>query len=309
MTFLSPEGEPLQNPYEVLGLNLGASDDEVNKSFKKLMLKLHPDKRQRGLSQEETTELDRVFQDVRNAKTFLLDTEYMAHKRAYDSKLAAIERRKDINPLPVLNRSSSHGFQNHEKQSRPNPCFYKSADPCFNKSAPDLRRHCDTEFPTNMKRASSNEHRPGGQDTKPTRRPEDNPRERRSKPFFSKSSGHRRARNDDCPPTDSSSEAEDPAQYNNKIPSSGRRERHDHNNSKQNGRRNAVNVRLFRRRRSGLKGVGKGVTKEEISSNRANKNSSSEQDKPEPKASKDPKRPPANPKSTMWRKSEKSGNK
>ena len=94
MALLSRNGEPLQNPYEILGLERGATDDDVNKAFRKLMLKLHPDKQPAGQSEEEAAAIADTFHNVTAAKSFLLDAEHMAAKRAYDSKLASLDRQK-----------------------------------------------------------------------------------------------------------------------------------------------------------------------------------------------------------------------
>lgn len=72
MPFFCPKGGPLQNPYQLLGLEHGATDDEIAKSFKKLMLRLHPDKQPSNQPPEEAEELSRKFHDVKDAKSFLL---------------------------------------------------------------------------------------------------------------------------------------------------------------------------------------------------------------------------------------------
>ena len=105
MPLLSSKGEPLRNPYELLKLELGATDDEISKSFKKLMLHLHPDKRPPGLSIEEAENVERAMHDVMEARSFLLDTEYMAARRQYDGKLLLAEqRRQQFQHLPPRNK-------------------------------------------------------------------------------------------------------------------------------------------------------------------------------------------------------------
>jgi curved DNA-binding protein CbpA len=94
MPLLSSKGEPLQNPYELLKLEHGATDDEISKSFKKLMLQLHPDKQPPGQSIEEAKNVERLMYDVMEARSFLLDTEYMSSRRMYDSKLVLAKQQK-----------------------------------------------------------------------------------------------------------------------------------------------------------------------------------------------------------------------
>ena len=53
MTLFAPDGAPLHNPYELLDLEHGCSDEDIGKQFKKLMLKLHPDKQSATLTDEE----------------------------------------------------------------------------------------------------------------------------------------------------------------------------------------------------------------------------------------------------------------
>ena len=98
MPFLSPKGEPLQNPYELLKLQHGATDDEISRAFKKLMLQLHPDKQPVGQSAEEAEAVARLMHDVMDAKSFLLDGEYLAARRQYDSMLVLAKQQPP--PLP-----------------------------------------------------------------------------------------------------------------------------------------------------------------------------------------------------------------
>ncbi|CAM9268797.1 unnamed protein product, partial [Discosporangium mesarthrocarpum] len=66
--------------YDVLGLEIGASDGVINKAFKKLSLKYHPDKNAGSKKAEE------MFMRVKEAKNFLLDS---AKRKIYDEKRAA----------------------------------------------------------------------------------------------------------------------------------------------------------------------------------------------------------------------------
>ena len=90
MVFFSPNGLPLQNPYTLLSLPqppASISDDEINKGFKKLMLQLHPDKQPLNQSPEEAEVINIKLHDVMDAKSFLLDGEYVTARREYDSLL------------------------------------------------------------------------------------------------------------------------------------------------------------------------------------------------------------------------------
>ena len=75
------------NWYEVLGLQVGATESEISKAFKSLSLKWHPDKN--GGSQEAHDK----FMTIKEAKLFLLDTK---KKKLYDEKLAARRRTESL---------------------------------------------------------------------------------------------------------------------------------------------------------------------------------------------------------------------
>ena len=87
MTLFAPDGAPLHNPYELLDLEHGCSDEDIGKQFKKLMLKLHPDKQSATLTDEEREKATLDFHNVMDAKSFLLDGEHLAARREYDAKL------------------------------------------------------------------------------------------------------------------------------------------------------------------------------------------------------------------------------
>ena len=58
--------------YAVLGLEKGASDDEIKKAFRKLAIKYHPDKNQGNKEAEEK------FKDINEAYQVLSDPEKKA---------------------------------------------------------------------------------------------------------------------------------------------------------------------------------------------------------------------------------------
>lgn len=133
MVFFSPLGEPLLNPYLVLNVQFGVSDDDIGKAYKKLMLQLHPDKQPAGQLEEEAAEVSRRFHDVMDAKSFLLDGEHLASRRDYDSRLLAAEKAKAAAAAQQqqagAHQSSSEKGKNHpsddpkksKSTSKPNP--------------------------------------------------------------------------------------------------------------------------------------------------------------------------------------------
>ena len=90
-------GPECGNPYEVLGLKLGATDGEITKAYRRLALKLHPDKQKADLSEKEADELARRFHDIKDARSFLLDAEHKADRDKFDAKLRsnALRREED----------------------------------------------------------------------------------------------------------------------------------------------------------------------------------------------------------------------
>ncbi|CAM9679902.1 unnamed protein product, partial [Hapterophycus canaliculatus] len=80
--------------YVVLGLDVGATEKDINKSFKKMSLIWHPDKN--GGSEEAHSK----FMKIKEAKLFLLDGK---KRKMYDEKRAA--RRKTEALLAERNRT------------------------------------------------------------------------------------------------------------------------------------------------------------------------------------------------------------
>lgn len=78
------------NPYHVLSLPNFASEAQIKKRYRQLVLLLHPDKRRRSsrrLSLSEQTKLDLKFHMVQEAKTFLLSEEFREEKMEFDKHL------------------------------------------------------------------------------------------------------------------------------------------------------------------------------------------------------------------------------
>ncbi|KAL7496914.1 hypothetical protein ACHAWT_005823, partial [Skeletonema menzelii] len=165
MVFFSPFGEPLLNPYTVLEIEFGASDDDIAKAYKKLMLQLHPDKQPADQSTEEAEEVSKRFHDVMGAKSFLLDGEHLASRREYDARLVAKEKANAAAAAQEAARAKmqaeqaarAKAQQQKQQQSAPpapqSPTKAKTTKPTFNKVEPnkadDIKRH-DTSSKPNI---------------------------------------------------------------------------------------------------------------------------------------------------------------
>ena len=68
-----------------MGVPFNATDAEISKAYKKLALKLHPDK-QVNETDSKKQEIAKLFHDVKEARSFLLDVEHAEERRKYDSK-------------------------------------------------------------------------------------------------------------------------------------------------------------------------------------------------------------------------------
>ena len=93
--------------YNILGVNRNASDDEIKKAYRKLAVKLHPDK-QAGKSDAEKKEAEEKFKDVNEAYDVLSNPE---KKQRYD-QFGTVDEDfggGGFNPFDVFRRHM-HGF-------------------------------------------------------------------------------------------------------------------------------------------------------------------------------------------------------
>ena len=80
------KGQPSIDPYDALGIAFGASEAEITKAYRKLALKLHPDKQRPGLTAKVQEEIAKQFHDIKEARAFLLDVEHAEDRRQYDAR-------------------------------------------------------------------------------------------------------------------------------------------------------------------------------------------------------------------------------
>lgn len=127
MVFFSHAGEPLLNPYLVLKIEFGASDDDIAKAYKKLMLQLHPDKQPADQSEEEAEEVSNRFHEVMGAKSFLLDGEHLASRRQFDSRLAAARTKAQAHPQTKQQQRSLSAPHSASEKDHSDPKVESSA--------------------------------------------------------------------------------------------------------------------------------------------------------------------------------------
>ena len=92
---INPGGAPnCGEPYAALGVDVGASDAEISKAYRRLALELHPDRQPKGLSKSEVDRVAKKFHNVTEARDFLLDPEHAEERRRYDAVARGKEARR-----------------------------------------------------------------------------------------------------------------------------------------------------------------------------------------------------------------------
>mmetsp|Transcript_27748 Transcript_27748/g.39013 ORF Transcript_27748/g.39013 Transcript_27748/m.39013 type:complete len:412 (+) Transcript_27748:220-1455(+) len=81
------------DPYDFMGVTMDTSDSDISKAYRKLALKLHPDKQQ-SKSAVEKERIAKLFHDVKEARAFLLEPEHAESRRRYKLKRASEKLRQ-----------------------------------------------------------------------------------------------------------------------------------------------------------------------------------------------------------------------
>ena len=96
------KGPSCGNPYDVLGLKSGATNEEISKAYKRLALRYHPDKHSKPQevgkkSKKDEERLKSKFLAITEARNFLLDEEFAERRKAYDKAIMSqqIRRREE----------------------------------------------------------------------------------------------------------------------------------------------------------------------------------------------------------------------
>jgi DnaJ family protein C protein 17 len=85
---------PDKDPFDVLGVSFEATDADINKAYRKLALKLHPDKQQNNVTERHREKMAHEFQEIQQARAFLLDAEFESARKKYKTKLASQRLRR-----------------------------------------------------------------------------------------------------------------------------------------------------------------------------------------------------------------------
>ena len=89
-----------KNYYEILGVNENATEEEINKAFKKLALKWHPDRWVDGTDDEKKT-AEEKFKEISEAKDILTNPN---KRKEYDMRRNGMPNMGGFNPFDFFNQ-------------------------------------------------------------------------------------------------------------------------------------------------------------------------------------------------------------
>lgn len=127
----SRRGKPDLDPYDILGVAFGASDAEITKAYRKLALKLHPDKQKPGLSKTEADAVSKRFHEIKEARSFLLDAENAEDRRAFDAKRESDRIRREteaVRDQQMSERRKRMRDELREKEEQARSCRKKQKE-------------------------------------------------------------------------------------------------------------------------------------------------------------------------------------